>query len=356
MWVLKLFGLNADFGFTTALFDGEGGAGGGAGDGGEGGDGGQGGDGGGAGGEGEGGGDNGEGAPGSKAGKGAAAAGGAGGGQGGEGEGGDGGDGGGGAGAGADAEDIFGGDYGKALKSFKELSKIHKPTEMELAGIKKQLAQAGIKVIRNSDGSIRFEEDKSKAGQEKQRRFTEEHATKLHSFFDKPESGKGFQELITNLILDTLDDQFATREAQYHAAVQFRNEERQTEAFIAKVYPDADPDREGFPEGGTPLYKRATEIFLANPEYQKHPKGQLWAVHEAALELKISPKAISEAEARGKKAGFENKRILNKVGGGGGAGGGGGTGLSNLDFIKMNPTQRAAWQKEQFAKRMGGSK
>jgi len=356
MWVLKLFGLNADFGFTTALFDGEGGAGGGAGEGGDGGDGGQGGDGG-AGGEGEGGGDNGEGTPGSKAGKGAAAAGGAGEGQGGEGEGGDGGAGGGGAGAGAGSEDIFGGDYGKATKSYHELLSKHKPTEMELAGIKKQLAAVGIKVIRNADGSIRFEEDKSKAGQEKQRRYTQEHAAKLHAYFDKPETGQAFEQIIEAKILDMMDDQFGTREAQYHAAVQFRNEERQTEAFIAKVYPDADPEREGFPEGGTPLYKRATEIFLANPDYQKHPKGQLWAVHEAALELKINPKAISEAEARGKKAGIENKRILNKVGGGGGAGaGGGGTGLSNLDFIKMNPTQRAAWQKEQFAKKMGGSK
>ena len=253
-----------------------------------------------------------------------------------------------------DPSDIFGGDYQKAVKSYKELSSIHKPIEMKLAALNKTLEGMGVKVT--DDGKLVVDESKAKAAEGKQRRFTEEHSGKLHAFFDKPESGKQFIESLKLLIQDIFDDGIDGERQKYTQVANFRKAEAETEKFIAKVYPDADPSAENFPEGGTPLYNRATEIYEANEDYHKHPKGQLFAVHEAAIELGIQPKVIAKAKEQGRKEGQESKRILSRVGGGEGgrSGGAGSSDVSSVDFITMTPTQRKEYQEKEFKKRIGG--
>jgi len=256
-----------------------------------------------------------------------------------------------------DPTDIFGGDYGKATKSYRELSAIHKPMEMENAALKKQLGTLGVKVVKEGN-ELRLVIDESKKPTEKQKRFTEEHMGQFGAYFDKPESGKAFYELLKLAVQDLIDDgvegHFTQREKIYSTAVAFKRAERETEEFIKKVYPDADPDKEDFPETGTPLFNRAKEIYDANEDYGRHPKGQLWAVHEAAIELGIAPQAITKAKAEGRKEAIENKRILNKMGGGEKGGGGVVGEMSNEDFIKMTPTQRREWQQNQMKKKQGG--
>ena len=257
----------------------------------------------------------------------------------------------------------FKGDPASVVKSYKELMGKHKPTEMENAAIKKWAEASGLKIVVDAKGSFKgLEVDTTKVkASERQRLFTDEHAKQFDGYFnikDNPKAGEQFRELLKLFHQDMLGDAFSERDGRMMAAADFRRQERDTEKFIAKVYPEADPDSPDFPEGGTPLYNRATEIYEANESYQHHPKGQLFAVHEAAIELGISPATIAAAKAAGKKEGTEGKRILSKLGG---AGAGAGTGkfkktgeVSLADFVSMTPTERQKYQEEQLKKKAGG--
>lgn len=250
-------------------------------------------------------------------------------------------------------DDPFGGDYTKALEAYKELQKTSKPKEMTLAGLTKHLSSMGVKVVDDGQGTVKLvlSEDTSKREQAAQRRFTEEHAGQIYKFFDKPESGKTFLDTLKLFVQDAFDDGITEKEKFWNSQREFVIEEKKTEAFIKQVYPDADPDVEGFPKEGTPLFNLSSKIYDANPEYQKHPKGQLWAVVEAATQLGVSPAAIENAREAGRKEGKENKKILTRVGGGAGAGKGAAGEVSDAAFVNMTPTQRKEWQQAQFAKR-----
>jgi len=258
---------------------------------------------------------------------------------------------------------LFGGDFSKLGKSYRELQAKHKPIEMNNAAMRTWAEKNGLKIVTDAKGNFKtFELDTSKpTAEERKRMFTDEHSKQFDSFFNiekNPKAGENFRELLKLFITDLQTDAFAERDSRMMAAAKFRNEERETEKFIAKVYPDANPDNPNFPEGGTPLYNRATEIYEANESYQHHPKGQLFAVHEAAIELGVQPATIAAAKAAGKKEGIEGKRILGKIGAAGTGKGAGGikkTGEWSLDdFMKASPKERLEYQEKQLKKKSGG--
>jgi len=227
---------------------------------------------------------------------------------------------------------------------------------MNLAAMTKWFGNMGLKPRYDGQGSfVKFEMDKKPEGTERKRRFTDEHRKGLAKFFNNEEGSNKFVETISLLAQDLVDDGIAGREKVANEAISFRRKEIDCEKFVAKIYPDANPDSDGFPEGGTPLYKRAAAIYEASDDYQQHPRGQLFATHEAALELGIQPQALAAAKAAGKKEGKENKRILSRVG----AGQGGGKGKSTLpkgevsmtDFIDMTPKQREEHQRTELDKK-----
>lgn len=256
---------------------------------------------------------------------------------------------------------MFGSDFKKLGKAYRELQNTSKPKEMNLAAITKWAEKLGLKPSYDAKGNfVKFDMDRDRkpepSEKERPRRFTDEHRKVMASYFNNEKGANKFLEHLTLFTQDLLDDGILAREKMARRAMDFRREEIKCEKAIAERYPDANPDNEGFPEGGTPLYNRAREIYAADKDYQNHPRGQLFAVLDAATELGISPKAIDDAKKAGIKEGQEGKRILSRVSGF--AGGGtkktakSGEDVSLTDFFSMTPEQREKYQENALKKKL----
>lgn len=251
---------------------------------------------------------------------------------------------------------LFGKDFNKLGKSYRELQKIHKPTEMENAAIKNWAKKMGLKANYGESGGFEgFSVEKPANKQEPQKRFTDEHRKNLAGFFSDEKAGNTFLDLLTHHIQDVLTEGMSAREAEVMKSYNFKQEVNKTWDYVTKVWPEVNPNQEGFPEGGTPLYNLASKIYNKNEEYQRNAKGMLFATAEAATQLGMSPQKVKEARQDGEKSGLEKKRILGKFGASGtdtGKAKPSSGEVSMAEFIAMTPSQRAKYTEDQ--KKKGG--
>lgn len=247
---------------------------------------------------------------------------------------------------------LFGKDFNKLGKSYRELQKIHKPTEMENAAIKNWAKKMGLKANYGESGSFEgFSVEKPVNKQESQKRFTDEHRKNLVGFFSDEKAGNTFLDLLSHHIHDVLTEGMSAREQEVMKSYNFNKQVNETWDYVTKVWPEVNPNQEGFPEGGSPLYNLASKIYNKNEDYQRHPKGMLFATAEAATQLGMSPQKIKEARQDGEKNGLEKKRILGKFGAsetGSGKPKSSSGEVSMAEFIAMTPSQRAKYTQNQM--------
>lgn len=235
----------------------------------------------------------------------------------------------------------FGDDPDKVWQAFTTLKGKTTATERNMASVRRQLQQLGVVV--NEDGSIGMAESSA----QKKSRFTDDHK----KLFDAP-----VLEAIRGLVQDMFDEGLTGYTKQQQVRVQWSQQKNKANSEMVKLFPtimEFDNDGEKNPNFNEALYNRATEIWENNPLYKKNPAGEKFAVMEAAIEIGISPIAISKAKKEGYQKGVEGKKVLGAVGGGG-QGKSGFKKLSKEEFSKLSSEEKEKYQQEWI--QQGGAK
>lgn len=207
-------------------------------------------------------------------------------------------------GEGSEAEGKYGefGDDAEALfKAFTDIKGKTTSTETNLATLRSAADRAGL--VLTGDGQL-VRKLASQEGQ-RQTKFTEDHG----KLFD-PKVLSAIRALLEDTVYDY--HQFSTKGRAAEKA--FDGEQKDANNLMFELFPDIKNKKSA-------LWDLASDIYDADPKLQKNPKGELYAAHEAAMKLGITPGKVSEAFRKGLNAGKSGKKILAKLGGGSGGGG-----------------------------------
>lgn len=221
-------------------------------------------------------------------------------------------------------------------------------TEKNLASLRKAAESQGLRVVQDAYGNTDLVPQKQAASTDVKRRFTDEHRTKLASFFsgdDTTKTANDFLEIMSAFMQDHSDEGFSNYDKKLISRQHFQRARDTSNDRMMTLYPQLDDGKkESFDQF---FFDRATEIYKES--YEMHPRGELIAAGEAAAEMGISPITLKKAEAKGFNKGKEIKTVLAPVGQGGkGRGGGKGTGkLGKNDYLALTEEERAEYDKEQ---------
>ena len=230
----------------------------------------------------------------------------------------------------------------KAIDLVNSLKEKGGATERNLAKVRQTLNEAGISMLRDDEGNIQFQVKEEAKTEMKTKRFTDAHKELL---------GDDTLEALDAYFADKFDAGIAGYEKTQKEKYEYSIARRNSNAKAFRLYPTAqmkDANGNDNPNFNRAFYDRATEIWKA--DYSKNPKGEMMAMHEAAIEMKISPISLEEAKKAGYNKAKNQKKVLGPAGGGSGSGAKGGKEgvLSREAYLKLDQDAREKYDKERM--------
>jgi len=230
----------------------------------------------------------------------------------------------------------------KAIELINSLKDKGGATEKNLASIRKAAGEVGLSFLRDEEGNVTLQMKEEAKPEVKGKRFTDAHRELV---------GDDMVEAVSSLFEDMFEAGIVGYEKERTEKREYAVARSNSNAKAFRLYPMArmkDESGNDNPNFNKPFYDRATEIWQAN--YSKNPKGELMAMHEAAIEMKVSPISLEEAKKAGYNKAKNQKKVLGPAGGGSGSGSKVAPGgvLSQDAYLKLDPEAREKYDKDRM--------
>lgn len=225
-------------------------------------------------------------------------------------------------------------------------------TEKSLAALRKGMKDAGIKILADPEDpdNVQFELEEPEEPAGPKKRFTDTHKALLE---------EDVWDAIKNYVLDLQDEGFTAWEKQGREKMAFASAHRNSNVRMFKLFPslrEFDADGKKLDTFNEAFYDRATEIakerYGLNPSKRtiSHPEGELFAAHEAAIEMSISPASVAEAAKVAAAKAKAGKKVLGPAGKPSAQrpGAGAGRKFSREEYLALSEEDRDKYDKGQL--------
>lgn len=241
----------------------------------------------------------------------------------------------------------YGDDPDKVWQAHNALKGKATATERNMAALRKSIEGLGVKVEEDGQGNYRFVPKEAKPT--RQKRFNDEMRSTFKSFFT--EGDDKFSSAIQAMIQDSVEDFW---DNQQQTSLQHRQQQQQFQAsrsesweMAKEIWPEVNPDSESF---NKKLHERADEILAE--KYANDPNGDLKAVREAAKELGIQSRSVTQAAKAGFEKGKAAKTIVGPVNTStGSVSSMAGKTLSKEEYFKLSSEDREKYDRDRVFKK-----